>query len=141
MHGTDDTIVPVSHGISLHEQIIDNYRYPPFWAEGMGHNNIESDMWETFLEKIQQFLLYVRKRQILSSIVESNKENSRKSIMTTLNFYDEEEIEMFHVVTPSPTHNKKKSSFWDEDRVHTATTYQNKMQLCLCQGHLEDESN
>jgi hypothetical protein len=143
LHGTADTIVPISHGISLHEQLLDNYRYPPFWAEGMGHNNIECDMWETYREKILQFLLFVKKRQILSTVIGSNKENMGRNITTTLNLYDDDEIEMFHVVTPSPTQPNKRASFWDdgEDRVHTATSYQQKMQLCLSHGDIEDNDH
>jgi len=139
MHGSKDTIVPINHGISLHEQLIDNYKYPPFWAEGMGHNNIECKMWSAYIEKIQQFMLYTRKRQILSNIIGANKENAPKNVTTTLNIYDNEEIEMFRVVTPSPPQVNKRVSFWNEDKVHTATSYQQKIQLCLSEGIIEED--
>ena len=130
----------MSHGVSLHEQLLDNYRYPPFWALGMGHNNIESDMWRTYTDKIQQFLLFVMKRQILSTIIGSSKENVGMNLTTTLNFYEDDEIEMFHVVTPSPTHRNTRNSFWDEDGlVLPATRLLEKMQLCLSSQDCEED--
>jgi len=40
MHGTQDEVVPFRHGKGLYNSLPENIRYPPFWAEKMGHNNI-----------------------------------------------------------------------------------------------------
>jgi hypothetical protein len=99
----------------------------------MGHNNIEADMWPTYREKIQQFLLFIIKRQVLSSIIGATNDQLGNNFTTTLQIYDHNEIEMFHVVTPSPT---SRSKFWDEDvNRPSARLQQQKMQLFLCQDN------
>ena len=45
VHGTKDEIVPFSHGKALYDALPEACRtVEPFWAEGMGHNNIDADM-------------------------------------------------------------------------------------------------
>lgn len=63
IHGTQDGVVPFYHGKLMHENIPIDIRYKPFWAESMGHNNIESDMCSMFIKKLQRFFLYVLKSQ------------------------------------------------------------------------------
>jgi pimeloyl-ACP methyl ester carboxylesterase len=63
MHGTNDEIVPFRHGEGLHNALPENIRYPPFWAEKMGHNNIELQMTSVFIKRLQKFFLHIRKLQ------------------------------------------------------------------------------
>eukprot|EP00549_Striatella_unipunctata_P001902 CAMPEP_0118674474 /NCGR_PEP_ID=MMETSP0800-20121206/907_1 /TAXON_ID=210618 ORGANISM="Striatella unipunctata, Strain CCMP2910" /NCGR_SAMPLE_ID=MMETSP0800 /ASSEMBLY_ACC=CAM_ASM_000638 /LENGTH=291 /DNA_ID=CAMNT_0006569671 /DNA_START=155 /DNA_END=1030 /DNA_ORIENTATION=+ len=56
LHGTRDKIVPCSHGKTLFSKLNAKSRYAPFWAEGMGHNNIEADMTTEFVCRLQQFI-------------------------------------------------------------------------------------
>ena len=41
LHGRLDEIVPFYHGEQLFLAIKDEYKYPPLWIRGAGHNNIE----------------------------------------------------------------------------------------------------
>jgi len=61
IHGTKDRIVPFNHGETLHKALPRDYQYPPFWAEGMGHNNIELDMSAIFIKRLQRFFLTLLK--------------------------------------------------------------------------------
>lgn len=51
IHGTSDTIVPLSNGIALHEAC----RHPaePLWLKDCGHNNLPA---ETCLRRVREFL-------------------------------------------------------------------------------------
>ena len=57
IHGTSDTVVPFWHGQELLMHVPAEYRAPPFWAEGMGHNGIELFMRQTYLERVSTFIL------------------------------------------------------------------------------------
>jgi len=64
MHGTKDDVVPFYHGRNLYEALPENIQYcSPFWAENMGHNNIEADMTSLFIKKLKRFLLNLLKTQ------------------------------------------------------------------------------
>lgn len=64
MHGTKDEVVPFYHGRNLYEALPENIQYgAPFWAENMGHNNIEVDMTSLFIKKLQRFFLFLLKTQ------------------------------------------------------------------------------
>ena len=76
IHGTKDGVVPFHHGKMLYENLSDEIRYKPFWAESMGHNNIESDMCSLFIKKLQRFFLFLIKNQAQAK--EIQEEQSRK---------------------------------------------------------------
>jgi len=57
IHGTSDTVVPFWHGQELLMHVPAEYRAPPFWAEGMGHNGIELFMRQTYFERVSTFIL------------------------------------------------------------------------------------
>lgn len=63
IHGTKDSVVPFYHGRMMFDNLSEGIRYKPFWAEAMGHNNIEADMCSMFIKKLQRFFLYVLKTQ------------------------------------------------------------------------------
>lgn len=63
MHGTKDEVVPFRHGKGLYDALAENIRYPPFWAEDMGHNNIELKMTTVFIKRLQKFFLHLLKLQ------------------------------------------------------------------------------
>jgi len=82
MHGTNDEVVPFRHGKGLYEALPEDLRYPPFWAENMGHNNIELDMTSVFIKKLQRFFLHLLKTQ--GSQKKLNQENVKRGIITGL---------------------------------------------------------
>jgi len=63
IHGTVDKIVPFSHGKGLCELIPIEHRVSPFWAEKMGHNNIEFDRSRCFIRYLQTFFTSILQQQ------------------------------------------------------------------------------
>lgn len=61
MHGTNDVIVPFYHGKDLFDTLPEGSKYAPFWAENMGHNNIETDMCAQYVKRLQKFFLHLIK--------------------------------------------------------------------------------
>mmetsp|Transcript_11939 Transcript_11939/g.25767 ORF Transcript_11939/g.25767 Transcript_11939/m.25767 type:complete len:99 (-) Transcript_11939:160-456(-) len=64
VHGTKDEIVPLWHGQELYRKTKDEFKYPPFWIEGGGHNNLEIMARNPFYERFRQFLAYLEKTPI-----------------------------------------------------------------------------
>jgi hypothetical protein len=56
IHGTDDKIVPFWHAHDLLASVPPQFRAYPFFAEGMGHNNVEVKMRDHYIATIQHFL-------------------------------------------------------------------------------------
>jgi hypothetical protein len=56
VHGTADAVVPFWHGQELLMYVPKEFRAPPFWAEGMGHNGIEFYMKQEYYERVGSFL-------------------------------------------------------------------------------------
>jgi hypothetical protein len=56
VHGTADAVVPFWHGQELLMHVPKEYRAPPFWAEGMGHNGIEFYMKQEYYDRVSSFL-------------------------------------------------------------------------------------
>jgi hypothetical protein len=64
VHGTKDEIVPFSHGQALYDLVPKRHKvFQPFWAQKMGHNNIEVDATNAFVRYLMEFLQTVRQRQ------------------------------------------------------------------------------
>ena len=64
IHGTHDEIVPFKHGQMLYDLVPDRHKIlRPFWAEDMGHNNIEVDATNTFVRYLMEFLQLIRQHQ------------------------------------------------------------------------------
>lgn len=56
IHGRRDEIVPFYHGQMLHE--LSKVKYPPFYVDGAGHNNVEKYA-PDYLDKINAFLSHL----------------------------------------------------------------------------------
>jgi len=75
MHGTEDGIVPFAHGKALYDALPSSCKSRPFWAQGMGHNNIEMDAPKLYVRRLMEFFQQIRmheqmpaeKGQVLSS--------------------------------------------------------------------------
>ena len=64
VHGTNDEIVPFAHGKMLYELVPNRHKvFQPFWAQNMGHNNIEVDATNAFVRYLMEFLQTIRHRQ------------------------------------------------------------------------------
>ena len=74
IHGTNDEIVPFSHGEVLYNMLPAEYKYPPFWAEKMGHNNIELEMPTAFVKRLQRFFIYVLRNSKSKPVTQLSKE-------------------------------------------------------------------
>lgn len=70
IHGTHDEVVPFGHGKTLHDSIPQNYRCAPFWAEKMGHNDIEVEMTGAFVQRLKSYIL----------LIDSKVRNRKKSM-------------------------------------------------------------
>mmetsp|Transcript_42628 Transcript_42628/g.62237 ORF Transcript_42628/g.62237 Transcript_42628/m.62237 type:complete len:365 (+) Transcript_42628:128-1222(+) len=90
IHGTKDDIVPFNHGQQLFSSAQDQTNSMSFWADKMGHNNIEMEMPIVFLRKLQTF---IRKACKLSKKVHSKDAKTTKQIFATTvstpKFYNE----------------------------------------------------
>ena len=56
IHGRRDEIVPFRHGEALFAK--SKEKYPPYWVDGAGHNNVEKFA-PDYLIRIRQFLLHI----------------------------------------------------------------------------------
>ena len=56
IHGTEDGIVPFYHGKGLFNALPDTSKATPFWAKGVGHNDIEVGMPTAYIKRLQQFI-------------------------------------------------------------------------------------
>lgn len=56
IHGTEDEVVPFWHGQELLKKLAPEYRAPPYFAVGLGHNNIEVHNKEEYICRITDFL-------------------------------------------------------------------------------------
>lgn len=64
VHGTVDEVVPFLHGKALYDTIPNDCKTAPFWAEGMGHNNIEAEMPRPFIKRLDKFLKCLKKKDL-----------------------------------------------------------------------------
>lgn len=80
VHGTKDEIVPFSHGKALYDALPEACRtVEPFWAEGMGHNNIDADMPLLFFKNLKLFLRAVDERNLRRTSLPSSTKSSSSS--------------------------------------------------------------
>ena len=56
IHGTQDEVVPFHHGEQIYEALPPQYRAPPFWANNLGHNDIELLQPRQFIKELRNFL-------------------------------------------------------------------------------------
>lgn len=52
IHGTDDEVIDISHGISIHEKC--QKPVDPLWVEGAGHNDVE--IYSQYVERLKRFI-------------------------------------------------------------------------------------
>merc|ERR1711871_1894249 len=60
IHGEEDEEVPVHHGKQLHDLVPEKYKYPPYFVERRGHNDIWDENEENFLVRLSKFLDYLK---------------------------------------------------------------------------------
>ena len=92
IHGTKDRVVPFYHGRTLYESIPEDIRYSPFWAENMGHNNIESDMCSLFIKRLQRFFLHLIKSQM-----QADRRTVKRSLSPVAVFFNDTPEEEMNV--------------------------------------------
>lgn len=73
VHGTDDRVIPLSHGIGLYDALGDRIKAKPYWAIGRGHNDLDYNF-EPMVNSLNEFLdqylgQYKRRRVSLSNIM------------------------------------------------------------------------
>lgn len=56
IHGTEDNVVPFWHGQELLKKLKPECRAPPYFAAGMGHNNIEVHNKDEYVYRLTDFL-------------------------------------------------------------------------------------
>ena len=72
IHGMLDVMVPPWHGKELYEAIDKQYRVPPFWVEGAGHNDVE-------VVCIKSGVLFIRIARFLDEVIAfQNSRNTPK---------------------------------------------------------------
>ena len=52
IHGTDDEVIEISHGIAIHEKC--QKPAEPLWVEGAGHNDVE--IYSQYVERLKKFV-------------------------------------------------------------------------------------
>jgi len=52
IHGTDDEVIDLSHGIAIHEKC--QKPVDPLWVEGAGHNDVE--IYSQYVERLKRFI-------------------------------------------------------------------------------------
>jgi len=76
MHGTEDEVIDVYHGKTLHQMIEKTpYAANPWWVTGCGHNDIEMDS-DRYVSMISNFLSGIDKQ---NELCESKKEMQSNS--------------------------------------------------------------
>jgi abhydrolase domain-containing protein 17 len=55
-HGTADQIVPFNHSERLFEALPEDCRAKPLYIEGMGHNNVHSQVRPMFVSRLNEYL-------------------------------------------------------------------------------------
>ncbi len=58
IHGDRDEVVPFSHGVQLHRQLVSRHDHhpPPLWVRGAGHNDVEAVAGDRFPQAIGAFI-------------------------------------------------------------------------------------
>ncbi len=52
IHGTDDEVIDMSHGIAIHDKC--QKPVEPLWVEGAGHNDVE--IYGQYVERLKRFI-------------------------------------------------------------------------------------
>jgi len=60
IHGTEDKIVPFSHGKELFKLTPVRYRISPYWSENTGHNNINA---KDYIVRLRKLCIFIREHQ------------------------------------------------------------------------------
>jgi pimeloyl-ACP methyl ester carboxylesterase len=58
VHGKDDTIVPIDHGMKLQDAVSERFQTKPLWMENTGHNDHGPVMEEALIGHLNSFLDY-----------------------------------------------------------------------------------
>lgn len=68
IHGTDDEVIDLSHGIAIHDKC--QKAVDPLWVEGAGHNDIE--IYAQYVERLKRFINEEIKNHQYSIILSMN---------------------------------------------------------------------
>ena len=79
IHGTVDEIVPFYHGEQLFKAIQERHAAMPFWAEKMGHNDIEVKMPTAFIKRLHRFVVLIEKQSRGRTLLLSQSSSLEKS--------------------------------------------------------------
>lgn len=95
IHGEEDEEVPVDHGKQLHSLVGEEFKYPPYFVEDRGHNDIWYENEEEVLQRLMKFLEFLRTPKA-SGIVKSGDhvddgEENRYGFIDVSNYVDEVE--------------------------------------------------
>ena len=52
IHGTDDEVIDLSHGVAIHEKC--QKPVDPLWVEGAGHNDVE--IYSQYVDRLKRFV-------------------------------------------------------------------------------------
>ena len=52
IHGTDDEVIDLSHGVAIHDKC--QKPVDPLWVEGAGHNDVE--IYSQYVERLKRFI-------------------------------------------------------------------------------------
>ena len=52
IHGTDDEVIDLSHGVAIHDKC--QKPVDPLWVEGAGHNDVE--IYSQYIERLKRFI-------------------------------------------------------------------------------------
>lgn len=52
IHGTDDEVIDLSHGVAIHNKC--QKPVDPLWVEGAGHNDVE--IYSQYVERLRRFI-------------------------------------------------------------------------------------
>ncbi|KAL8450315.1 hypothetical protein Emed_002573 [Eimeria media] len=83
IHGTNDEVVPLSHGIELYKRA--PLRASPFWVEGAGHNNLEVTARRHFFAALRRFIkLVIQRNSQLQQQQQQQQQQREESAVTGL---------------------------------------------------------
>ena len=75
IHGTEDSTIPIEHGVALYEELHPRYRAEPFWVIGKGHNDMDYNF-DPIIERLLEFIEF--------HVEDSGADDKKKNIVITV---------------------------------------------------------
>ena len=82
IHGEEDEEVPVHHGKQLYNLVQEKYKYPPYFVEDRGHNDIWYENEEEILQQLTKFLVFLRTTNG-TDIIDDNTNQKKRGLKMT----------------------------------------------------------